>query len=58
LKLRQLLDERICLFGSVNTANGTSDRKWHKAVHRLNVELVLLTAVALNLEFDHTSEKL
>jgi hypothetical protein len=55
---RHLLKKRIRLSRTISTANGTSHREGHLATNRFDIELVLLAAVALNLEFDHDRGKL
>ena len=49
-------DVRLC--GSVNTANRAGDRKRHPAVDRFNVELVLLTTIASDLDFHSCRRRL
>ena len=45
--------DAVGLVRAILSANRASDRKRHPTVDRLNVEFVLLTAIALDLEFQH-----
>jgi hypothetical protein len=54
LARKAFLKDNVGLRGSVQSAEGTVYREWHPAIDGFDVEFKLLSAITLNLDFEHS----